>query len=1112
MSYEPRDLLDLLNADFEFDRSKAFEFGWCNILEAEDRDYRNPVWLYYPRADIWANSAARKSLTRQMTAYHDSQDHRTLPHSLDLLSGKAAGGAVVLVTARSPDSNVLQKEREEVGVDWATRDTFDFPDKLGAMRRFVEGFALMHGSGMVHGSVGFQTVSIRDQAGSPQFLVDYLNFSEIGDKQPKPSVFAEPAFSAPEIFASTSTDGKLPYSTVTDVYGIAKFLIYALLGPSNFLTFFLSTDDTPAPGDGDMDRLFDNVLWANSAHVAPDNGVQRLQKLSGNRISNELAELLNRSITVDPAQRPANATMFYEGLRSVMSGSNESAGAAPAAFHVPVPEAPASKAKYYIAGGVVLALVLGGGGFMLKKRSDQQALDARISQTTRTCQGFLDRVTRSRQTGLPQTTGWADIERLEDRVMDNGADPEKLGETVSFCEDGSRRIVAMQGDLVAALRDQVGDEANLAADSGTDLAPLRIDDQRAAADAFQQNGDFPGTEGALSNLIIAIVTAHDAQLGENIDAQMAVMDGALVAIQPDAPEEETLALIASVADIAAQPATPDAVREKVALVEELGLTAQREMTRVLFARDAVVLDYRTELFERGADMPGTGYAEFDAAYAAIGGGGPLPEEAEQFSAEYAAFDAVITQGAALIAKSDQLEAELPQLEGAVVNQIELIEDYEWDGEGDLGDLIDTFDATEPVNIHSDHLFLSEILAGLTAQTEPLIAEWDAGRATCQAMFDTVTGIAGLDDTAAWPDLSRIMADVRRFDTPDARREDFARCAQAEPLVEQGRVELRMQDLMAEVAQSRADVETAGAGEFLPAYVEAAAAHDALLQAPIPIDEASYAPVSNQAVALLGQFDDAAAMLDRARRDNARLLDELSRVQALIDGSELAAHPAYGELTLMPLEGDVLAQNAALIGNIDAMVALLRAFEAGDLLDCTINGYEMVAVAIPAEGVAQAYATLSSGAAFAGPAEMQPGTSVRACLSLHPVTLVELEAYKQTLRARNYEITAEIDEAQETAQGSAGNISYWLAERFAEFVGADADMPVCVAPAYATAWAADGTDGFASDRLEISSDACTGDNVVSQNITLGESGGAACAPVNARQSGLTFRLAAGDLCQ
>ena len=64
MSYKPADLLQLLKREFEFDESRAFEFGWCNILEAEDRDYRRPVWIYYPLAEVWDNSQARKSLTR----------------------------------------------------------------------------------------------------------------------------------------------------------------------------------------------------------------------------------------------------------------------------------------------------------------------------------------------------------------------------------------------------------------------------------------------------------------------------------------------------------------------------------------------------------------------------------------------------------------------------------------------------------------------------------------------------------------------------------------------------------------------------------------------------------------------------------------------------------------------------------------------------------------------------------------------------------------------------------------------------------------------------------------------------------------------------------------
>jgi len=49
-----------LNKHFEIDPDTVFEFGWCNVADAVDRESGHDVRLYLPRNDVWSQSTLRK--------------------------------------------------------------------------------------------------------------------------------------------------------------------------------------------------------------------------------------------------------------------------------------------------------------------------------------------------------------------------------------------------------------------------------------------------------------------------------------------------------------------------------------------------------------------------------------------------------------------------------------------------------------------------------------------------------------------------------------------------------------------------------------------------------------------------------------------------------------------------------------------------------------------------------------------------------------------------------------------------------------------------------------------------------------------------------------------
>ena len=1130
MSYKPADLLQLLKREFEFDESRAFEFGWCNILEAEDRDYRRPVWIYYPLAEVWDNSQARKSLTRMFTDYDQMEVHECLPQSIEVLTGKKAAGGIALITHRVVDANVTAAEREGTGVNWLTQDTFSLPDKMGAALRFVNAFGLLHDFGLTHGAIGHQTISIRRKTEKPLIKVDFINFSEVGEKMPKPSLFFEPAFSAPELFPTQGGEEEPHYTKKSDVYGLAKYILYVLLGPKNFIEYFSPSEgDEVAPADEMtiLSQLFDHVLWANLAQRQPDLEVSRLDQLGGEKIHTSLAEILCRSVAFELEPRPEDAPTFYHGLRSVMAGVMGGANVDPGAVPPPPgggyqrPQPKSSGPNYLGIGAAVVAVIalLGGGWYYMNEQAKQKRLDELMAAANEACGGFVTTMDGLQDSTIKGLKRWSDVERLRERINANGQDPAKLEETLGFCRTGNERLGALRSELIEKLKTQVTDETNYAQQNGTDLTSVEVEEKLDIVAAFEQNRDFPGTEGTLLGLVSDIVLAHDEIQNSRLDiAQQEILVAQQIMGAAELPEALTV-LMEQISTSRSGNASSEALKAKDVLIEDAREARTKALRQAGGARRETVEGLIEYLLNAGAGNVATGFAELQSQFSGLAQPNTMSELGE-FQQNFVALDRISSSMGFLRQEAEQKASELPGLEEQMKTRVDLIRDLGWAEEGDIKPLLDEFKSWRDSTIFEDHLFLTNLRDSMEDEIAPLELEWEEGRQVCRDMFQQATSTAGLDGTTAWQGISRIMSEVRNFDSNRATREDFARCADAFGLIAKGRIELRTNDLLTEMRDAREALEDKGVGDFIDVFAQAVAEYDILLGLEVPGDDAAYAVRADRVFEVIARFDEAEEIFEEAARNNKSLTADMLKLEARIEADpKLSVHPARIELagTLEPVDlGHVLERNAALEGNIALLSELVRAFEAGELLACNFNGVEMSPVVLSPEAAAEAVKLMKDAAASSDIPELSvvaPVDRTSFCLSSNPVSVADLSAFRETLRTRQQDVRTEIDVTQDGGDGAAVNISFWLAQRYAEHVGEGADMTVCVAPSIATVWAGtSGGENFStSGEGEMSSGNCNDESPVPQKFALIGGSKAECVNVNTRQPKLTFRLAAGDVC-
>lgn len=457
-----------LNKQFEIDQDTVFEFGWCNVADAVDRETGHDVRLYLPRDDVWAQSAQRKLITAQFKSYHSASDQECLPQSIDLIAADKRGlECAALVTRRDTATQMFQGD----GSDWSQHNDIPYAERLAAIHRL--GFALktLHEMGIVHGSIGARSVGWSRVAGTTHLRIEMLNFGSFDAPDVTTAPIFEPAFIAPELVVAA--DDPVVRSERTDVYSFGRLALLFLLGTRKFVEVFagesgLEDEETSAV----LSMLGDPSLWRNVAARGAPIEPDVLETASDNRMSYELSEFLSYASSNDPAVRPADGPTLYHGLTTSMG-----AGARSVLEEMPEakPSAVASSGlmqKLFPAAAVVFLIVCLGVGWKLF--SDKRAFQAEVDTALASCKALQEFMNANEDVTLLDTAAWGRADAAFAQVSAERASTDPGG-TKSDCDAGLLHAQDAPMERRLALDLALVETSAAAAEAeGIDLEPIKV--------------------------------------------------------------------------------------------------------------------------------------------------------------------------------------------------------------------------------------------------------------------------------------------------------------------------------------------------------------------------------------------------------------------------------------------------------------------------------------------------------------------------------------------------------------------------------------------------------------------------------------------------------------
>lgn len=1112
-------LHDHLSQEFEYDRANIFEFGWCNIIEAEDRLYKRRVKLYVPREDVWDNGTAKKLIKKQFKAYYDEKIHECLPEAIDLLEGKNAKGSIVLVTSRTEESNLMDGERKGSDISWLENDNFSFPEKLGAVRKLVEAVNILHGFGMIHGALGHQTISCVNEAKSVILRIELLNFSDVTSDDPTASLFFEPAFTAPELFEGGPSN-ELPHkSKATDVYSLGKFILYFLLGPVRFIKFFSNDDDDiEDPQKIISTKMADHILWTNIAHSNAEHDSTRLEQLSNEKLSAEIAEFLAYTVSSLASVRPDDAQMFFHGLSTIMGGEIDMPSG-PTGGHW-MEEKPKPSMKLPLIGAAAVVLLIGG-YFFMTMRAEKLALEKQTAATAESCGGFFGELTELKDSRVSLSAGWANVDFIKDKVRKNGKSDESLAANQKLCDQGNTEISGLKGALLKSLKNQISEGQQGSDQEGTDFTALDIEGNIKKALATEKAKQFGQTETILGGLADEINQKRGVVLSEMLEKAVNENSIAQSLLNvSDVSKSETNMLTKARSALAQNPSFAAIEKKKVAIAEITSFNMKR------LSQDAnkllVNMTSLTDKLEKeDAGDAGVGFGQIQESLIGLQAEG-LPFDVEGFQGYYGTLSDAAEALSEVETFMNGLAAELPRLTQNIVQSLDIAKRNGWLEESQVAILSSQFNSRESFSIYKDWSFLGKLDASLGGEISKLETQWAAGNDVCTAMLDSVDQIENMETTLIWAELSEILVRIRSVDPSAIGRSHFAECEQGYALSKRGNIELQAKELFGEIKQTTAALTEKGIGGYIEEFALAETEAAELKDINIPQSQASYDTYASKAYLVLANLDKAEEIHTAAVSRKNDLAGKYDELNGAISITPLGTHPEYlrtlAELTVSP-DLNVLDHNIQLQKNIEILEELVRKFENGTLINCSFeNGFEMLPILSDAGSLEAGLTRIKksvkkSGVAFT--AESSSATTF--CINPAPVSHEELLAFGESLKVRQADVKAEVKNATAGSAGAAVNISYWLATRYAEWVGKKTKQQVCVAPAIAAVLA----ELSAPDKFETIStgelfkDNCGSQSAVRKKLVLYdvEDSGmtAGCVSNNSLRPELSFRLAAGDIC-
>ncbi len=1106
MAYEPDALLTKLGQDYEFDDKSAFALGWCNVLKAQSRNMGHPVWIYYPLKEVWEESGARKSLSAQFRGYDKLEVHECLPQAIEIIEGKAAAGGIALITSRFPEENLMSEERDGQGTSWLNNDSFSMPLKIGALRSAIEASNILHGFGIIHASIGHETLSVSRVNNRPLVRFDLLGFGDPTAETPKSVPWFHAAFNAPE------TIGGNNHSKGADVYALAKFLIYFLVGPQRFMQLFgaLPAEATWEGGsDGeDAQKLFDHTLWGNLAQDGAEPDAEGIKRASDNELSLELAELLRRAVVRDVALRPKDAQVLYQGFESSMGQSEAQQMQQYAAMpRVQMGESSDNKMMKLVMVGAIVMAVLGGAWFFLQQQAKERL---RVNMNT-ACKDFTARFDELETSLIRDLPNWSRIEEARGTISQLKGDEAQFENILALCTQGKAKIAELKGQLIVVLKDQLARDIDFAREGGTNLKPLNLEPRANTVKTLEEARDFKGLEAELRFQSDDVRKAHDVVLRAGLESTLDELGKARLILNIETPGEEEARILTDIEAALPESPTADALQIKHTLVEEGGQFMRRNLSEVARARLVDLADLANGLRTDGVVQLGRGFDTLETRQQNLAVA-TVPESsamAVDYFREIAAVGAGLNE---LRSHMDGLADENDSFRARIQENLTLAEQRDWQEQGSLPDLSQDFRDFEAVAIYPDWLTLKDLDARFTKEIGRLQAVWSSGAATCEEMNAQIAASSELTETKAWRKIQKIVTALSGKEIETLSQKDFKTCEEGLFLIGQARLELRTRDLLGEIETTQQALEKGGLGPFLPEYTDALEKAASLARASIPLSETEYALFSDRAKTVFDRFDAAEAAFVKANKRNRNLSAEQDTLGTQLQSLGLTSYTAYKDMQANMQDttrGHLLERNVALEFNVAQMRELIRKYEAGELLNCTFGNRALTPYHFAPEDIAKVTAQMPEG----NNAAVAPS---RACLSDAAISVEELMSYHDSLPAREQSLKSEIVAAVPSESGTAQNISYWLAERYSAYLSEETGTSFCVAPALATVLSAGVENStLKAETGELFSDQCgdggpTGSKLVLYGIGEGQFN-TGCVSVNRRQADLSFRLAAGEVC-
>jgi hypothetical protein len=1108
MSYDVDTLLARLANEFKIEGS-PLEYGSCRLYRATStgQDERS-VWVYVPRPEVWAVSKARTALAKQFSDYLNTVDadrHPSLPAVFEHYSERETRVAPAIVLPRA--------EAARVSPD---HPGFDYPSKQSAILRLAEGIDLLEKEGIHQPPVCEQTVFVCGAGDRVNFLLDKVFFH--APAGPAPVLLFGPAFLAPEFIdleteevRQASTSGSGP----AHVYALAKYFIYGLLGPAGLVRVFAGT----APGQTEPSTsaaLGDNQLWNNLARSRPEVSRVPLEEAYPREMPRELVDLLVRSVSYDPARRPADTGMLLAGLTSTLGRLRNPPHSDLDSGGSGKPGGNGGKKKDWgllpwIAAAVLMAVLLGGLGLFLQNEEQKREIAQAREAMEDACRPVGARLSALEESVFAEHPGWAEATGSFERARQLHQDDAQLAATAEHCRAAENALEAVVSGTMADRQSALRSEIRFAQLTGAASEGLDIEaGERLLLGRAVSDEELLGLEQELRAATEDLVDNHSAVLEARASTLVETVE--TVARTWLVEDDATPAALQDVRATLDAPRGSQRLRdlhEKTVMLGEgarEALVGDLESWRTAFRveiaglRDGLGdLDEIEELSSRIHGMATAiplSVADADAAYETLSG----------------IADALAALRERLLADTEALRA----LRAQVAEIAERAETEGWVEDEALRTALADFG--EIPDSPSELAAVRAATGNVEERASELVEEWQEGRGACETFLGRLERsgpvIAGLDVEQA---LREVAAATPASDAQPASRENFALCRDGLERLDAALLQADARAAWLVLAATRQEAIDFGVDQRVPGFAEAEREFSDLDARGFPGDAASRDRFIGDIGALDARYRDAMTVPGCGPRGGRRPARGRSTADAGCGGLVARGLPVWQEtLAALPVvEGDdPISDAVVLAARVRDLGDVLRRFENGEFVDCTIGALDMNVVSIGEREVSALMAgplsQATSGAYLDGARARILGQH---CLSALPVTVADLRAWRDTLGAAQQLLLIEIDAVMPGPEGIAHNTSHFLAVRYAEWLSRRSGRTVCVAPAELTLQARI-DDRSSTTGPEITASECDSGDLRDRVVvidTANMSAPVSCVPVNDRVRDAGFRIAAGDIC-